>query len=100
MIYSGYLLSGFLSGMSHRKDEKSESEHNEDLYGAFGYNQEDLLNHFLTSGMKEGRVASEAFNISVYKENNADLVQAFGDNLPAYYEHYMNFGYDENRICH
>lgn len=50
--------------------------------------------------MKEGRVASEAFNISVYKENNADLVQAFGDNLPAYYEHYMNFGYDENRICH
>ncbi len=45
-------------------------------------------------------MASEAFNISVYKENNADLVQAFGDNLPAYYEHYMNFGYDENRICH
>ena len=76
------------------------ADHNEDLYGAFGYNQEDLLNHFLTSGMKEGRVASEAFNISVYKENNADLVQAFGDNLPAYYEHYMNFGYDENRICH
>ena len=76
------------------------ADHNGDLYGAFGYNQEDLLNHFLTSGMKEGRVASEAFNISVYKENNADLVQAFGDNLPAYYEHYMNFGYDENRICH
>ena len=76
------------------------ADHNEDLYEAFGYNQEDLLNHFLTSGMKEGRVASEAFNIGVYKENNADLVQAFGDNLPAYYEHYMNFGYDENRICH
>ena len=76
------------------------ADHNEDLYEAFGYNQEDLLNHFLTSGMKEGRVASEAFNIGVYKENNAELVQAFGDNLPAYYEHYMNFGYDENRICH
>lgn len=29
MIYSGYLLSGFLSGMSHRKDEKSESEQND-----------------------------------------------------------------------
>ncbi len=76
------------------------ADHNQDLYESFGYDQEALLNHFLTSGMKEGRLSCEEFHVGVYQENNQDLVQAYGDNLPAYYEHYMNFGYAENRICH
>lgn len=76
------------------------ADHNPDLYDAFGYDKDKLMNHFLTSGMKEGRIACETFNVSVYKEKNADLVSAYGDDLPAYYEHYMNCGHTENRICH
>ena len=76
------------------------ADHNTDLSEAFGYDRDQLLNHFLTSGMKEGRLASENFNVSVYKENNQDLAAAYGDDLAAYYEHYMNCGHGEGRVCH
>ncbi|MFR8227304.1 MAG: YHYH domain-containing protein [Lachnospirales bacterium] len=76
------------------------AEHNEDLYETFGNDAERLLEHFLTAGMKEGRVACETFNVTVYKENNEDLAQIFGDDWTAYYEHYMDFGYAENRVCY
>lgn len=76
------------------------AEHNEDVYKSIGDDKESLLKHFLTSGMKEGRVACETFDVNVYKANNEDLVQAYGEELPLYYEHYMKCGYAENRICH
>ena len=76
------------------------ADHNADLYEAFGYDEDQLLNHFLTSGMKEGRVASESFDVSVYKENNPDLVNVYGDDMAAYYNHYMNCGHSEGRVCH
>ncbi len=81
-------------------DARYYADHNTDLYEAYGYDEEQLLNHFLTSGMKEGRVACDSFNVSVYRENNSDLVNVYGDDLPAYYEHYMSCGHSEGRICH
>ncbi len=75
------------------------ADHNPDLYEQFGYDEELLLNHFLTYGMQEGRTASEEFQVSVYKENNPDLVNAYGDDTAAYYEHYMSCGHSEGRIC-
>ena len=75
------------------------ADHNEDLYSLYGYDEDQLLDHFLKSGMKEGRVASESFNVSVYKENNPDLANLFGDDLTAYYEHFMSCGHGEGRVC-
>jgi len=68
-----------------------------DLKAAFGTNATNLLNHFKTYGMKEGRQAIESFNVQVYKANNADLQKAFGEDLVKYYEHYMTYGHKENR---
>lgn len=68
-----------------------------DLKAAFGLNESELLNHFITYGMKEGRQAIETFNVVAYKNKYADLQQAFGDNLPSYYEHYITNGYKEGR---
>lgn len=71
-----------------------------DLKAAFGTNTTQLLNHFKTYGMKEGRQAISNFNVKVYKENNADLRAAFGDSsYVPYYEHYMTYGFRENRKC-
>lgn len=81
-------------------DPEYYADHNEDLYEAFGHDKDQLLNHFLTYGMKEGRTASESFNVTVYKENNPDLVNAYGDDMTAYYSHYMDCGHNEGRICH
>ena len=50
-----------------------------------------LLNHFVTSGMKEGRQGSEEFNVYVYMNNYPDLKAAFGNDLPKYYLHYFIF---------
>lgn len=76
------------------------ADHNPDLYEAFGYDYDKLLNHFLTSGMQEGRCACESFQVNVYRETNPDLVSAFGDDLAAYYEHYMDCGHAEGRCAH
>lgn len=76
------------------------AENNSDLLQAYGYDSNNLLTHFLTSGMKEGRVAKATFNVHIYKDNNPDLVNAFGDNMESYYHHYMNSGYTEGRITY
>lgn len=70
-----------------------------DLMAAFGTNKTQLLNHFKTYGMKEGRKAISTFDVKVYKESNADLQNAFGDDYVKYYNHYMTYGYKENRKC-
>lgn len=76
------------------------ADHNSDLYEAFGYDTDQLQEHFLTCGMKEGRPGCADFNVAVYKEQNADLAAAYGDDLAAYYTHYMGCGHGEGRICH
>lgn len=65
------------------------ADHNPDLYEAFGYDTDQLQEHFLTCGMKEGRPGCADFNVAVYKEQNADLAVAYRDDLAAYYTHYM-----------
>ena len=68
-----------------------------DLKKAFGYNAEQLLNHFMKYGMKEHRRASANFDPVAYRNRYKDLDAAFGDDWAKYYEHYMRFGYKENR---
>lgn len=69
-----------------------------DLKAAFGLNESELLNHFITYGMKEGRQAIKTFNVQAYKNRYADLRNAFADNLEAYYNHYITCGYSEKRL--
>ncbi len=68
-----------------------------DVAAAFGKDDQALLNHFLTYGMKEGRQGCSSFNVTGYKNRYQDLRLAFGDNLPAYYQHYIAYGQKENR---
>ncbi|HIZ80304.1 MAG TPA: YHYH domain-containing protein [Candidatus Lachnoclostridium stercorigallinarum] len=75
------------------------ADHNPDLCQAFGYDRDCLLEHFLTSGMKEGRVAREDFDVNVYRRNYQDLQEAYGDDLPSYYRHYMDCGCREGRTA-
>lgn len=70
----------------------------EDLYKAFGDDAKSLYDHFITSGIYEGRQSSAQFSILVYKENNQDLVDAFGEDLIKYYNHFIEYGVNENRV--
>ena len=70
---------------------------NTDLQSVFGEDSERYLEHFVQSGMSEGRQGSEEFSLSIYKANYADLQAAFGDNNVAYYMHYIQAGKAEGR---
>lgn len=69
----------------------------EDLRKAFGTNYQQLFNHFIVCGMKEGRQAIESFNAQVYKNRYEDLRKVYGDDWSNYYLHYILFGHKESR---
>ncbi len=68
-----------------------------DLMKAFGYDENRLLKHFVTYGMKEGRQAKANFNVANYKARYKDLRKAFGNDTKSYYLHYIRYGKNEGR---
>ena len=70
-----------------------------DVYETCGDNAKALYNHFIKTGIKEGRQSSVQFCITAYMNNNQDLVDAFGDDLIKYYNHYIEFGVNEDRVA-
>lgn len=72
-------------------------KNNPDIQKAFGLNDAGALQHFINTGMNEGRQGSAEFNVYAYKAENPDLQRAFGNNLKLYYIHYMTIGKAEGR---
>ena len=70
-----------------------------DLELAFGFDDQELLEHFVGTGMAEGRQGSADFNVRDYRNNYEDLRNAFGADLKKYYLHYINYGKDEGRTA-
>ena len=71
-----------------------------DIQQNIGNDSAALLNHFITSGMKEGRNGNASFNVRAYMYNNLDLVAAYGaGDLSNYYIHYICHGQREGRIA-
>ena len=68
-----------------------------DLKSAFSNNEKAALQHFVNTGMSEGRHAKESFNVYAYMNRYADLKTAFGNDLKKYYMHYINAGINEGR---
>lgn len=68
-----------------------------DLQAAFGYDYSRLYQHYLDSGLAEGRSGSAEFNCLVYRNNYPDLQASFGDDYRAYCVHYENYGKAEGR---
>ncbi|HEX3038135.1 MAG TPA: hypothetical protein VHO94_03980 [Oscillospiraceae bacterium] len=66
-----------------------------DLKNAFGYDENALWNHWITDGIKEGRVSSPLFDVKYYLANNSDLKNAFGSDYVAAYNHFLTNGYKE-----
>ena len=51
-----------------------------------------LFNHFMTCGIKEGRVASPFFDVSWYLNKNSDLKKAFGSDYWSAFKHFFTEG--------
>lgn len=68
-----------------------------DLKALYQNDDVSLIEHFVLSGMKEGRQGAANFNVMSYLYTYSDLRQAFRNNLPAYYMHYITSGRAEGR---
>lgn len=69
-----------------------------DLKAAFGYNEQQLYNHWRNRGILEGRGASPVLDLTYYMAKNPDLQRAFGkQNYTRAYTHFINNGVHEYR---
>lgn len=74
-------------------------KYNPDLAAQFGTDQKRLFEHFMASGMAEGRRASAGFDLETYKTQNPDLAAQFGADNAKYYQHYIQNGQREGRAA-
>lgn len=70
-----------------------------DLKAAFGNDANAAYNHYLTYGIKEGRIASPVFDVKAYIRNYPDLQAAFGNDYEAAYNHFLTNGMNEGRLA-
>ncbi len=71
-----------------------------DMKKYYQYDDTGALRHFVLYGIREGRQASENFNLQVYRQNATDLQKYYGfapENNIKYVTHYMYHGYKEGR---
>lgn len=62
-----------------------------------GKTDAELKEHWLSSGIKEGRTASCVFNVRYYLENNPDLKALYGTDYQKAYDQFVSSGYKEKR---
>lgn len=68
-----------------------------DVKKQYSSNRQGALDHFLSTGMKEGRQGNSSFDVNSYRMQYADLRQKYGDSLKDYYDHYIKEGYSQGR---
>lgn len=56
-----------------------------------------LKEHWLTTGIKQGRASSTVLDLGFYLSNNPDLQEAFGTDYEKIYNHFITKGYKEYR---
>ena len=69
-----------------------------DLKSAYGTDATKLFEHFLTYGIKEGRIASPIFSIGYYVDNNSDIKSSYGTDYVAAMKHFVSTGINEARV--
>ena len=70
-----------------------------DLKAVFGNDYNGAYNHYRTSGINEGRIASPYVDVRYYLDTYADLRAVFGKNYAAAFDHYVTCGINEGRIA-
>ena len=67
-----------------------------DLINA-GYTEDNVKNHWINSGIYEGRQGSSIFDVKFYLQKYSDLQRAFGSNYHTATMHWINYGIYEGR---
>lgn len=78
-------------------DAQYYADANPDLKLIYGNNPTELYQHFMNSGIYEGRPASPMFDVIEYQKMYPDLQIVYGNNYALYYQHYLEAGVKEGR---
>lgn len=70
-----------------------------DIKVAFEGDPDGAFNHFVTTGLNEGRVGSENFDAKFYLARYSDVNKAFNGSKVKAYNHYISQGIKEGRIA-
>lgn len=93
----GSVLDVSAAGLKDIFDAEYYADSYPDLKEAFGYDETQLYNHFITYGLEEGRNMNPILDVVAYRKAYADLEAAFGDDWDAYVNHFFTFGAGEMR---
>lgn len=80
-------------------DVETYKANNPDVVAKFGSDENVLYNHWIQTGISEGRKGSKIFDAEYYIENNADVKQLCGNDYVMAYEHYINIGYNAGKAA-
>lgn len=69
------------------------------MEAGIAYNEDTLLQDFLTVGMALGRQASADFNLAYFKANYPALAESLGDGNANYYIYYILYGKDSGLVA-
>ncbi len=70
---------------------------NNDVKKAFGNNSTKIKNHWITDGIKQGKIASLVFDAKYYLNKYPDLKKTFGNDYERAYNHFITAGIKEGR---
>lgn len=70
---------------------------NPDVVQTVGSDPAALYDHFMNTGMKEGRTGSIMFDVNEYRAKYPDLVKVYGNDIQGYYQHFAASGLAEGR---
>ena len=70
-----------------------------DLQAVYGENWDGYVDHYLTTGLYEGRDEGKLFDPWKYAEAYPDVKAAYGDDANAIIQHYVNHGINEGKTA-
>ena len=71
----------------------------DDVVDSIGLGYFQVLEHFVTVGMKEGRRGNRGFDVHIYMENYPQMYEYFGGYYELWFHHYIEYGFDEEKIA-
>lgn len=80
-----------------------------DVYAAFGYDRDQIYNHYVKYGKAEGRMACmtptegltvQNFNAAQYAKDNPDIAAVVGKSSKALYQNFITVGFSTGRVGH
>ena len=74
-------------------------ENYDDVVYSVGTGHCEVLEHFVTVGITEGRRGNRTFDVQIYMENYPEMYTCFGGDYSLWFKHFIRYGEEEQKIA-